>query len=90
MTFWFSSGFVLMLPQPFLTPVPPIGLEVLAKLVLPFGYVIGLFRTVLVLALGLTYVALALGVCLALVSIMLDPKSANTHGTRLLCHHYTD
>jgi hypothetical protein len=69
-----SSNLVLILPQPFLTPVPPIGSEILAKIALPFGYIIGSLRTVLILALGLAYVALVRGVCLALVNIMFLSK----------------
>jgi hypothetical protein len=70
-----SSNLVLILPQPFLTPVPPIESEVLAKIALPFGYIIGSLRTVLILALGLAYVALVRGVCLALVNIMFLSKN---------------
>jgi hypothetical protein len=41
--------------QPFLTPVPPVGSELLVKVYLPFGYLIGAIRTLFVLALGLVY-----------------------------------
>ncbi|KAI0921305.1 hypothetical protein AcW1_004674 [Taiwanofungus camphoratus] len=51
--------------QPFLRPVPPTGSETLAKLVLPFRYLIGAVRTLLVVVLGLLY-ALIGGVCLVL------------------------
>jgi hypothetical protein len=82
--------FLLMLRQPFLTPVPPIGSGVLAKVAIPFGYIIGASRAVLVLALGLLYVTLVRGVCLAFVSLVLHLKSASPHVTRFLCHHYTN
>jgi hypothetical protein len=86
-----SSNLVLIIPQPFLTPVPPIGSEILAKIAFPFGYIIGSLRTVLILALGLAYVALVQCVCLALVKYHVSfIKSASTHVIRLLFLHYTD
>ncbi|KAG6902288.1 hypothetical protein C0995_001898 [Termitomyces sp. Mi166 len=49
--------------QPFLTPVPPLGSDLLAEVTLPLQYAIGTVRTVLVLTLLLLYVALVSGVC---------------------------
>jgi hypothetical protein len=79
-----------MLQQPFLTPVPPIGSGLLVKIALPFRYIIGVLRTVLILALSLIYVVLVRGVCLALVSLNVFPKSASAHDTSFLYHHYTE
>jgi len=50
--------------QPFLPPVPPVGSGILVKVALPFGYVIGALRTLLLLALFMIYIALVRGVCL--------------------------
>ncbi|KAH9938565.1 uncharacterized protein B0H18DRAFT_1091228 [Fomitopsis serialis] len=52
--------------QPFLKPVPPTGSETLTAIALPFGYVVGTVRTLLVLISGVLYVVLVEGVCLAL------------------------
>jgi hypothetical protein len=80
----------LMLQQPFLTPVPPIGSGLLVKIALPFRYIIGVLRTVLILALSLIYVVLVRGVCSALVSLNVFPKSPSAHETSFLYHHYTE
>lgn len=55
--------------QPFLTPMPPLGSDLLAKATLPLAYVIGFVRTVLVLILLLVYLTLVPGLCLVLVSV---------------------
>jgi len=52
--------------QPFLKPVPPTGSETLTTIALPFGYVVGTVRTLLVLISGVLYVVLVEGACLAL------------------------
>ncbi|THH33586.1 hypothetical protein EUX98_g559 [Antrodiella citrinella] len=49
--------------QPFLTPLPPAGSELLATILLPVGYVVGVIRTALIVALGVIYVVLVSGVC---------------------------
>lgn len=56
--------------QPFLTPVPPVNSDVLATILLPFGYVLGVIRTALVAALGVLYVLLVGGVCAILVRVL--------------------
>jgi hypothetical protein len=64
-----------MLVQPFLTPVPPLGSEsVLAKLLLPIGYVVGAIRTVVLLAIVLLYAILVIPLNLLLVSTGLDGR----------------
>ncbi|KAF8974211.1 hypothetical protein BDZ97DRAFT_1911419 [Flammula alnicola] len=55
--------------QPFLTPVPPLGSELLARVTLPVRYILGFVRTVLILILILAYVLFVQGVCLILVPI---------------------
>ncbi|KAF9482493.1 hypothetical protein BDN70DRAFT_875059 [Pholiota conissans] len=55
--------------QPFLTPVPPLGSELLARVVLPVRLALGLIRTALVLVLALLYVLLVQGVCMVFVPI---------------------
>ncbi|KAI0375735.1 hypothetical protein BV20DRAFT_932606 [Pilatotrama ljubarskyi] len=50
--------------QPFLRPIPPAGSELLATVVSPVGYVLGVVKTALVLALALLYVLLVQGLCL--------------------------
>ncbi|KAF7433159.1 hypothetical protein PC9H_005108 [Pleurotus ostreatus] len=49
--------------QPFLTPVPPSGSNVLATLLLPFKYAIAAVRTLLVLVLLAVYTVDVLGIC---------------------------
>ncbi|KAF8913810.1 hypothetical protein CPB84DRAFT_1699095 [Gymnopilus junonius] len=55
--------------QPFLTPVPPLGSDILAKATLPVRYVLAIIRTTLILILGLVYVVLVRGFCLVLTPI---------------------
>ena len=55
--------------KPFLTPVPPLGSDATAKVLLPFAYIIGIVRTALVLVLALAYAVLVHGVCLVLVGV---------------------
>jgi len=50
--------------QPFLTPVPPVGSNLLANVTLPLRCILGFVRTVLVFVLLLTYVTLVEGLCL--------------------------
>ncbi|EPT02744.1 hypothetical protein FOMPIDRAFT_1059030 [Fomitopsis schrenkii] len=52
--------------QPFLRPVPATGTGTLTAISLPFGYVLGLVRTLLVLILGVLYGVLVEGICLLL------------------------
>ena len=59
-----TSRFVF---QPFLTPVPPLSNDVLAKALLPFRYLLGVARTLLVLGLALIYLVLVQGICLVFV-----------------------
>lgn len=54
--------------QPFLTPVPPLGSEFIAKLTLPVGIILGAVRVVLILALTLVYITLVRGICLLFVN----------------------
>lgn len=56
--------------QPFLTPVPPVGSELLSNTTLPFRYIIGAVRTAIVLLLLPVYVALVPGLCLILVRLL--------------------
>ncbi|KAH9846943.1 hypothetical protein C2E23DRAFT_850603 [Lenzites betulinus] len=55
--------------QPFLRPVPPSGSEVLATVISPLGYVLGLVKTVLLLGLALVYAVLVQGLCLILTPV---------------------
>ncbi|RDB22460.1 hypothetical protein Hypma_010306 [Hypsizygus marmoreus] len=55
--------------QPFLTPVPPLGSDLLAKLTLPLGYAIGILRTTLVILFIPVYIVLIQGVCLIFAPI---------------------
>ncbi|CAL1701382.1 unnamed protein product [Somion occarium] len=55
--------------QPFLTPVPPVGSNILANVLLPFGYVVGILRITLILALAAIYAILVQGVCLILTPV---------------------
>ena len=56
--------------QPFLTPIPPLGSQlILAKVLLPLRYILATVRTLLVLLLALIYVVLVRGVCLILVKL---------------------
>ena len=57
--------------QPFLTPVPPLGSEIISKVTLPLRLLSGIIRATLVLALSLLYVLIVRGVCLVFVS---DPR----------------
>ncbi|KAI0650649.1 hypothetical protein C8Q79DRAFT_397753 [Trametes meyenii] len=55
--------------QPFLRPIPPSDTDILATLVSPLGYVVGVVKTVLVLGLALLYLVVVQGVCLLLSPI---------------------
>ncbi|KAF8076287.1 hypothetical protein FPV67DRAFT_1407725 [Lyophyllum atratum] len=55
--------------QPFLTPVPPLGSDLLAKITLPLRYVVGVVRTILVLLLLAIYTILVSGFCIILAPI---------------------
>ncbi|KAG5716531.1 hypothetical protein E4T56_gene16317 [Termitomyces sp. T112] len=55
--------------QPFLTPVPPLGSDFLAKVTLPIQYTLGIVRTTLVLVLLGLYVTLVSGVCVIFAPI---------------------
>ncbi|OBZ76740.1 hypothetical protein A0H81_04005 [Grifola frondosa] len=55
--------------QPFLKPVPPLGSDVLASIVRPFGYLVGAVRTLLVVVLALVYLLLVEGACLLLIPV---------------------
>ncbi|RDX55724.1 hypothetical protein OH76DRAFT_764849 [Lentinus brumalis] len=52
--------------QPFLRPIPPSGGELLANLLAPVGYALGVIKTAVLLALALVYFVLVHGVCLIL------------------------
>jgi len=67
-----TSRFVF---QPFLTPVPPLSNDVLAKALLPFRYLLGVARTLLVLGLALIYLVLVQGICLVFVRSSHPPAS---------------
>lgn len=54
--------------QPFLTPVSPAGSDILATALLPFGYVLAILRTALIVVLGVVYALSVGGVCMVLVS----------------------
>ena len=54
--------------QPFLTPVPPVSSDILANVLLPFGYIQGVIRTAFIVVLGALYALLVGGVCTLLVS----------------------
>ncbi|KAF9568960.1 hypothetical protein CPC08DRAFT_678544 [Agrocybe pediades] len=55
--------------QPFLTPVPPLGSQLLAKVTLPLRYAIATIRTALFGVLVAAYLLLVNGVCLVLLPI---------------------
>ncbi|KIM46284.1 hypothetical protein M413DRAFT_65627 [Hebeloma cylindrosporum] len=55
--------------QPFLTPVPPLGSEFLARVTLPIRYALGFVRTIVILFIALVYVLLVRGLCLVLFPI---------------------
>ncbi|KAI0082591.1 hypothetical protein K474DRAFT_1585839 [Panus rudis PR-1116 ss-1] len=55
--------------QPFLTPVSPVGSDVLKNILLPFGIVVGTIRTALILVLTLLYAVLVEGLCKLLVPL---------------------
>ncbi|KAF5322698.1 hypothetical protein D9619_000453 [Psilocybe cf. subviscida] len=55
--------------QPFLTPVPPLGSDLLAKATLPIRYPLAVIRTALVLVLALVYVLLVQGICLVFLPV---------------------
>jgi len=61
-----ASAFLNTLSKPFLTPLPPAGSNILATVLLPFGYAIGVLRTAVILALGVGYVMLVSGACTVL------------------------
>jgi hypothetical protein len=64
-----------VLVQPFLTPVPPLGSEsVLAKALLPIGYVVGAIRIAVLLAIALLYAILVVPLNLLLVSAGSDGR----------------
>ncbi|KAH9940576.1 hypothetical protein B0H21DRAFT_878319 [Amylocystis lapponica] len=71
--------------QPFLKPIPPSGSEALALVVLPFGYVAGAIRSLLLIALGLLYVLLVRGVCLILVPVPPIHRAATYVFTAVVC-----
>lgn len=48
--------------------MPPVSSDLLANVLLPVGYLVGVVRTVLIVALGLVYAILVSGVCTLLVS----------------------
>ncbi|KAF8484950.1 hypothetical protein DFH94DRAFT_717254 [Russula ochroleuca] len=49
--------------QPFLTPVPPLGSSIVAKIALPLSYALGVIRTTLVVAIAAVYLVFVSGVC---------------------------
>ncbi|KAH9482933.1 hypothetical protein JR316_0005033 [Psilocybe cubensis] len=55
--------------QPFLTPVPPLGAEFVAKVTLPVRYILAVVRTALVLTLALIYIILVKGLFLVFYPI---------------------
>ncbi|KAF8505586.1 hypothetical protein F5888DRAFT_1837178 [Russula emetica] len=55
--------------QPFLTPVPPLGSNAVAKIALPLSYVLGIIRTTLVVAIAAVYLVFVSGVCTILKPI---------------------
>ncbi|KAF9469103.1 hypothetical protein BDZ94DRAFT_1245371 [Collybia nuda] len=55
--------------QPFLTPIPPLGSDFLAKATLPLRLIIGLIRTTLILLLIPIYLVLVPGLCTLLVPL---------------------
>ncbi|KAK7695473.1 hypothetical protein QCA50_000109 [Cerrena zonata] len=55
--------------QPFLTPLPPVGSEVLKNVLLPFGFLVGAIRTTLVVILAALYVLLVESFCRILAPV---------------------
>ena len=48
--------------------MPPVSSDIVASILLPFGYVIGVVKTTLVVLVGLLYVVVVHGICAAVVS----------------------
>lgn len=59
-----------IIQQPFLTPVPPIGSDFLAKATLPLRLIFGAVRTALLLLLVPVYIVLVPGLCTIFVSFL--------------------
>jgi hypothetical protein len=62
-------------------PVPPLGSELLAKFARPVGYLFGVVRALLVLALTALYLVLVPGICTIFVGLLriLEGLSSLTH-----------
>ncbi|THH17955.1 hypothetical protein EW146_g2953 [Bondarzewia mesenterica] len=71
--------------QPFLTPVPPSGSNVLAKLALPLGFVLGIFRTAIILILAFLHTVLVQGICFVLLPIPAVHRSVTYVITAVVC-----
>jgi hypothetical protein len=59
-----------LIRQPFLTPVPPLGSDLLAKVTLPLRLIIGLVRTTFMLLLVPIYLVLVPGLCIVFVRFL--------------------
>jgi len=55
--------------QPFLTPVPPVGSDLLDKITLPLRFIFGVVRTTLVLVLLVVYVTIVQTLCFVLIPV---------------------
>jgi hypothetical protein len=53
--------------QPFLTPVPPLGSNTVAKIAFPLLYALGVIRTTVIVAIATLYLVLVSGLCTVLV-----------------------
>ena len=72
--------------QPFLAPVPPVSSDVLATILLPFGLVLGVIRTALIVALSVLYALLVGGICAVLVSLSVSFHQTD-HKLTADCRH---
>ncbi|KAI9512164.1 hypothetical protein F5148DRAFT_974063 [Russula earlei] len=52
--------------QPFLTPVPPLELNMVARITLPLSYILAVVRTTLIMVIAAVYVVFVSGVCTVL------------------------
>lgn len=66
--------------QPFLTPVPPVGSDALASVLLPFGYAAAAARTAAIAILTLLYVLLVQGILVIAVRPMIVLVALNIDG----------
>ncbi|KAI0772700.1 hypothetical protein BC629DRAFT_1639305 [Irpex lacteus] len=71
--------------QPFLTPVPPVGSDALASVLLPFGYAAAAARTAAIAILTLLYVPLVQGILVIATPIPPLHRAARRVLTAIIC-----